>query len=129
MNKSGRGGRVPPFVIAALTARLVVGGTAGAAALITGADVKNGSLTLRDFKKSERKKLRGPRGRRGPAGPRGLTGATGATGAAGSARAHAQVIGSAENGNNQPGLGALSKNILSVAETSPGIYCRSRRSR
>ena len=66
--------------IAALLAILTVAGTATAAQRLTGDDIRDGSLTLRDFKPSERAKLRGPKGARGPAGPRGAPGAPGATG-------------------------------------------------
>ena len=60
---------------------LVVGmaGSATAAALITGADIENGTVTskdikdknlkLKDFKPSERKKLKGEPGPQGPQGP------------------------------------------------------------
>lgn len=41
---------------------------------VTGRTVKNGSLTLADFKKSERAKLRGAAGPQGPAGPAGPSG-------------------------------------------------------
>lgn len=47
---------------------------------VTGKTVKNGSLTLADFKKSERAKLKGAAG---PAGPAGAAGAAGAQGPAG----------------------------------------------
>jgi len=72
---------------------LVVGmsGSATAAALITGKqikdnsvtskDIKDKSLTLKDFKAKERKKLKGDPGPAGPAGPAGPPGAAGATGA------------------------------------------------
>jgi hypothetical protein len=50
--------------------------------LLTGADIKNGSITERDLAPSIRAKL-ARTGLRGPAGPAGATGATGAPGAAG----------------------------------------------
>ena len=43
--------------------------------------MKNGTLTLKDFKASERSKLVGPQGPAGPIGPTGLTGLTGPAGA------------------------------------------------
>jgi hypothetical protein len=49
---------------------------------VTTAKVKNGTLTLKDFKASERGKLVGPQG---PAGPAGLTGMTGPAGPSASA--------------------------------------------
>ncbi|HKE81808.1 MAG TPA: type VI secretion system tube protein Hcp [Solirubrobacteraceae bacterium] len=70
---------------------LLLGGSAYAAAAITGRDVKNGSLTsadikdhsllARDFKSGQLP--RGAKGDPGPAGPKGDPGATGAAGAAG----------------------------------------------
>jgi hypothetical protein len=57
------------------------GGTAAeAGGLLTGKDIKDGSLTLKDFKASEKAKLKGATGARGPQGPAGLPGpATAAT--------------------------------------------------
>jgi len=66
------------IVAASVAALVLVGGTAAdAGRLITGKDVKDGSLTLKDFKASERAKLAGPRGATGPAGAIGPIGATG----------------------------------------------------
>ena len=78
----------------------IADGVARAAKLITGsqikngsvtsADVKNGSLLRADFKASERARLVGPEGHGGPtgsAGPQGLPGAAGAPGADGRPRA------------------------------------------
>ena len=62
---------------------LVASAGAIGAQLITGADVKNGSLTLKDFRKSERLKLRGPRGAAGPPGAQGSQGLQGPIGATG----------------------------------------------
>ena len=45
---------------------------------ITSAKVKNGTLTLKDFKSSERSKLVGPAGATGPMGPMGAVGPAGA---------------------------------------------------
>lgn len=73
--------------IAICTAILVAfgGASAGARALLTGKDVKNGSLQERDLSKGVRVKLNrpmtpGPQGERGVEGPQGLSGARGATG-------------------------------------------------
>lgn len=58
-----------------LSATLLMVGTAGAAALIDGGDVKNGSLTGRDVKNRSltkrdfRGSVRGPQGPEGPPGP------------------------------------------------------------
>ena len=63
------------------------GGSATAARFVTGKQVKDGSLTLKDFKKSERRKLLGRRGALGPRGPQGFGGAQGSAGATGPAGA------------------------------------------
>lgn len=69
-------------------ASLLAIGTAGAAGLLDGGDVLDGSLTGRDVKNKSltRADFRGSvRGRRGPTGPTGPTGAAGATGPLGAA--------------------------------------------
>lgn len=68
-------------VVVAVT--VTAAGSATAARLITSADVKNGTLTLRDFKPSELAKLRGNRGPRGPRGPQGQQGTPGTAGTPG----------------------------------------------
>lgn len=85
-----------------MVAALSSTGTAVAAGLITTKQikdsaittdkVKNGTLTLKDFRASERGKLVGPQGPVGPAGLTGLTGLTGPTGASANAT-HAIVQG------------------------------------
>ena len=82
-------------VVATLALFFALSGTAiaGAHLLITGANVKDHSLTGADFANhsigfaklsaSTKAKLRGARGPAGPAGQAGATGATGATGAPG----------------------------------------------
>lgn len=73
--------RTVGLVAASIAALVLLGGTAAdAGGLITGKDVKDGSLTVKDFKASERAKLRGPAG---PTGPAGLPGAVGPAGAPG----------------------------------------------
>jgi hypothetical protein len=54
--------------------------TAGAAELITGKDIKNGSITSKDLSRSTKSSLKGQRGPRGPAGARGTQGAQGPAG-------------------------------------------------
>lgn len=73
----------PVVVATALVAVLGVTGTAYSAKLITGLDVKDGSLTSADFSKSAANALRGTKGARGVSGQRGAVGAVGATGATG----------------------------------------------
>jgi hypothetical protein len=84
------GRQSPAIVIATLALFAALGGTAVAAGTlitgkqikngsITGVDVKNKSLTARDFRGS----VRGPRGQTGPAGPQGAAGRPGSQGPAG----------------------------------------------
>ena len=54
--------------------------TAAAKHLITGKDVKNGSLQVKDLSKKARKALKGNRGRTGPQGPQGIQGIQGVKG-------------------------------------------------
>lgn len=70
-------------VVAALTALLVGGSGAIAASLITGKDIKNGSIAKKDLKKKVRKQLKkeGPQGEQGPQGPQGVQGPQGPAGA------------------------------------------------
>ncbi|MFC7358952.1 collagen-like triple helix repeat-containing protein [Nocardioides astragali] len=80
-------------VIAALALIISAGAGATASLMITGKqikdgsvttkDVKNRSLKAKDFSAKAKSKLRGPAGPAGPAGPRGATGATGPAGATG----------------------------------------------
>ena len=97
---------------ALITGRQIANGS------ITGLDVKNRSLTPRDFRGS----VRGPRGLRGltgSAGPQGAQGAAGAAGAPGSAVAYARVNadGTVDEAN--------SKNVADANVTHPeaGVYC------
>jgi hypothetical protein len=73
---------VPGVVLASAALFVVFAGpaTAGAVKLITGAQIKNGSIGLIDISDRAERALKG---QRGPAGPTGNTGPAGATGAAG----------------------------------------------
>jgi len=90
-------------VIASLALFVALGGSATAATLITGAKVKNGTITAKDVKnstltgskvkngslsasdlsKSAQGSLKGAKGDKGSTGPQGAAGATGTTGAQG----------------------------------------------
>src|SRR3954447_14306044 len=72
-------------VIASVIISLVVGGvgSATAASLITGKQIKNGSIQYSDLSKKAKKKLGGKRGATGAAGLAGAKGDTGAQGLAG----------------------------------------------
>lgn len=91
---------------------------------ITSAKVKNGSLTLSDFRASERRKLRGaagPAGEKGALGPQGPVGSPGATGAKGdpgtpgTARAYGRV--------SADGQLTRAKGIETVLHPGDGVYC------
>ncbi len=66
-------------VVAAVVVSLLVGGigSATAARLITGKQIKNGSIQFGDLSKQAKKKLRGQRGLRGSQGAAGAQGAQG----------------------------------------------------
>jgi hypothetical protein len=72
-------------IIAGIVSAVVASTTAMATtkALITGAQIKNGSVELVDLSPAAKRALRGRRGLRGPAGPQGSSGAPGAAGATG----------------------------------------------
>jgi hypothetical protein len=74
-----RAGTVVAFVLGIVIA---TAGTATAAKLIGGNQIKDGSIASKDLSKAVRAKLDKP-GRRGPAGSRGAPGPNGATGAKG----------------------------------------------
>ena len=85
MRSQGRTGMVLAFVFGLAVA---TAGTATAAKLITGKDIKNGSIARKDLNTAVRAELSepakpGPRGPAGPAGPAGAKGAPGAPGAPG----------------------------------------------
>jgi hypothetical protein len=136
-------GRPSPALVISVIALIVAvagGGSAiadgvhAAAKLITGNQIKNGSITssdikdrsllVSDFKASERSKLRGSEGPVGPTGnqgPQGLPGSNGGPGPkgdpgpAGTARAYGLVT-------DTGGL-SRSKNILAVSHPTTTSYC------
>jgi hypothetical protein len=73
----------PVVVVTALVAVLGITGTAYSAKLITGLDVRDGSLTAADLSKTAKASLHGGKGDRGGKGDKGARGAAGASGAAG----------------------------------------------
>lgn len=78
-------GRKIPVWIVALIVAVVSTSTAGASRLITGAQIKNGTITLKDLSPAARAALSGQRGPAGPAGPMGAPGTSGTVGAQGPA--------------------------------------------
>lgn len=102
-----RGGRLrrvllkPANAVALVALLMALASTASAAIMITGmnvrngtltgADVTNGSLRLLDFAPTARSAMRGPKGNRGLTGPAGAKGPTGANGPQGAPGAPARV--------------------------------------
>jgi hypothetical protein len=74
--------RPSPATVIACAALLVSlsGNAAAFSGLITGKNIKNGTIQLADLSPSARKALQGQRGPRGVEGPRGRTGPAGGTG-------------------------------------------------
>jgi hypothetical protein len=74
-----------PAMIVALIALFIAtaGGATAAGTLITGAQIKNGSISLVDLSANAKKALKGQRGAAGLAGPQGPDGPGGPAGAAG----------------------------------------------
>jgi hypothetical protein len=92
---------------------------------VTSPKVRNNSLLLRDFRASQRARLRGERGPQGVPGPAGAAGAAGPAGPAGPAGAPGSAIAFARvdaNGIVDP---AVSSGIA-VLSTGSGTYCLDR---
>ena len=77
----------PAMVVAMFALAVALSGTAvaGTAALITGAQIQNGTIKMVDLHPSAKAALMGQRGPTGPAGARGATGPAGPAGATGPA--------------------------------------------
>jgi uncharacterized protein YjbI with pentapeptide repeats len=112
------------YPVALLAVFVVLGGTGAAArSLITGADVRDGTLASADFRDGSLKRsdfssgarLRGPRGQRGPKGVPGPAGPPGPTGGNDLPLAYARVAadGSVEAGSDG----------VAVHRAAPGVYC------
>jgi hypothetical protein len=117
-------------IVASAAALLVAGGAAGAATLITGKDVKNGSLTGADIKKSSITLNRLSPGTRalihrvGKQGVKGDSGAQGPIGPTGAAGSHGK-----DGANGVPGTdgkdATTQVSALSSDPTSTDFYARS----
>jgi hypothetical protein len=108
-------------------------GSAVAASLITGKQIKDGTIQVRDISKTARAQLApkavaalpGPQGPAGPAGqagtqgPKGDTGAQGDKGVAGEAVAYANVKG---DGTIEPGQSKGITNDM-IDRTAEGVFC------
>lgn len=94
--------------------------TAGAAKLLTGKDIKDGSIELKDLSKKARASLTG---RTGPVGP---TGATGPVGASGPAGANGNPGAAGTSGSAGPalfvGTGGISSGATAWHTTSGGNF-------
>lgn len=89
------------MLMTALVAIFGISGTAVAAKrLVTGADIKNGSITGVDLAKSTQDALRGKKGAAGVTGGRGETGGAGIAGAQGGAGASGRDGAAGSNGTN-----------------------------
>jgi hypothetical protein len=91
---SGRTATIVAFLAGILIA---TAGTATAAKLVTGKQIKNGSVTAKDLSKAVRAQLKkagvpGPQGVAGPAGAKGDTGPAGPTGAPGLSGVEVKMI-------------------------------------
>jgi hypothetical protein len=95
----------PSLIVAIIAVVMASAGSAVAARLITGKQIKNGTIQLADLSKSARQALQGGRGPQGTVGPAGAAGAAGQPGAKGD--------------TGDPGRSALSP--LRSGETIRGI--------
>lgn len=119
-----------------------IAGTAGAAKLLTGKDIKDGSIGLKDLSRRARSALKGAAGARGPQGPKGDSGSPGGPGSSGST-APSLVLGAIgvtagstlyapPLGGNQtpteasvqtpvpPGTGLIARDFAAAVRTAPG---------
>ncbi|MFL5846396.1 MAG: hypothetical protein ACJ762_17050 [Solirubrobacteraceae bacterium] len=104
------------IVLGILIGGLIVGGTATAARLITGRNIKNGSIQLVDLSASARASLRGATGPAGPAGAKGDTGAKGDSGNPGLNGASGSN--GAAGAAGVPGAG-IATSLFSIDSTNP----------
>jgi hypothetical protein len=91
------------LTVAVVALAIGIAATAGAAKMLTGKDIKNGTITKKDLAPSVRALLGVP-GPQGPAGPKGDTGATGAQGTAGTAGVAGADGQSGQSGSSAPAL-------------------------
>ena len=105
----GKLGRAPSgaMVVAFVALCVAISGTSyGAEAravvtkMITGAQIKNGSIGIKDLSRSARKSLKGARGATGATGATGAQGATGAAGAKGDVGPQGPTFGETTNATN-----------------------------
>jgi hypothetical protein len=111
--------RISPATIIVLVAALfvVLTSTATAAKLITGLQIKNGSIGLIDLSAKARKGLKG---QRGPAGPQGAQGAQGPQGTQGQQGAQGEPGPQGEQGEPGPSGVATAARIRSTTQAVTG---------
>jgi hypothetical protein len=121
------------LAVAILALVVAMSGSAVAASLITGKQIKDGTIQVKDISKTARSELAakpaagapGPQGPAGPAGqagaqgPKGDTGAQGDKGVPGEALAYANVKG---DGTIEPGQSKGITNDM-VDRTAEGVFC------
>ena len=116
----------PAMIVATIALILAASGVGVGASLITGGQIKNGSIRGVDIKNHSinKAKLKGNfQGPRGATGAQGEQGLQGKTGPAGEATAYARV---AADGTLEPGDGGKqNKNIVAstIQHAAPGVYC------
>jgi hypothetical protein len=125
-----------PLAVAILALVVAMSGSAVAASLITGKQIKDGTIGVKDISKTARTQLTakaavgapGPQGPSGPAGatgeagpqgPKGDSGADGSKGAPGEAVAYANVRG---DGTIEPGQSKGVTNEM-IDRTAEGVFC------
>ena len=118
---SGRSQVILAFMIGIVVA---TAGTATAARLITGKQIKDGTITARDLSKGVRATLgtpgpQGPAGAAGAAGQPGAPGATGPIGATGPAGADATRLWAVIDSSGEIKRGS---GVVSVTKSNPGRY-------
>lgn len=137
----GRTGMAVAFLLGAAIASA---GTATATQLITGRQIKDGTIAARDLSPGLRAQLKrvsaagatspvapqavtgatGPAGPVGPTGPGGAAGAAGTSGAPGTARAYAVVVPTTScPSGNVDCTATRARNVSRVRRVSPGDYC------
>jgi hypothetical protein len=106
------------LVVGIVAVMLALGGTAVAAKLITGKQVKNGSLQLRDLSKKARTKLRGASGPTGPKGEPGEPGEPGEKGEPGATGPKGDPGSPAESTRVAADYSGVGANLAAVTSTS-----------
>lgn len=116
----------PALIIAIVAVVLALTGSAIAATVITGNQIKNGSIGLKDLSKKARKALKGQKGQRGARGAQGPTGTAGTPGVAGTPGAPGEAVGYAmitAAGTVEAPDRAKNVTSANVQRPATGTYC------